>query len=172
MHVSYEKAAERPTLRFERALDHSVEAVWRAITEASELAHWFPSKVQGELRVGGALRFEFEHMPLDEPTTMTGRVTELDPQRLFAFYWGEDHLRFALEPLNEGRGCLLRLTVALDAENKAARDAAGWHQCLEALAGTLDDAGPVRPMAGDAWQERYDEYSRRGFPIGAPVPDR
>jgi uncharacterized protein YndB with AHSA1/START domain len=32
----------RYVLRFERHLGHSVERVWRALTEPSELAHWFP----------------------------------------------------------------------------------------------------------------------------------
>ncbi len=31
----------RPALRFERRLDHSVERVWRAVTEPAELDRWF-----------------------------------------------------------------------------------------------------------------------------------
>jgi len=31
----------RPALRFERRLDHSIERVWRAVTEPAELARWF-----------------------------------------------------------------------------------------------------------------------------------
>ena len=31
----------RPALRFERRLKHSVERVWRAVTEPAELARWF-----------------------------------------------------------------------------------------------------------------------------------
>lgn len=167
MHATYEDR----TLRFERRLTHPVAKVWRAITEPAELEHWFPSKVRGEIRAGGPLSFHFEHMPLDAPSTMTGRVTELDPPRLFAFYWGEDHLRFELDPTGT-EGCLLSFTVILDAEDKAARDAAGWHQCLDGLERRLGDAQPERPMPADAWQQHYEAYSRRGLPTGAPVPDR
>lgn len=33
----------RPALRFERTLAHSVERVWRAISEPAELECWFPA---------------------------------------------------------------------------------------------------------------------------------
>ncbi len=162
MHATYENR----TLSFERRLAHPVARVWRAVTDPGELAHWFPSTVEGELRAGGELTFRFEDMPLDAPTTMSGRVTDYDPPRLVAFYWGADHLRFELEPA-ESDACLLRFTVVLDAEDKAARDAAGWHHCLDGLERELSD-GP--PVADDSWRERYAEYRRRGLPTGAPVP--
>jgi uncharacterized protein YndB with AHSA1/START domain len=170
MHGTYEDA-ERPTLHFERRLSYPVDVVWRALTQPLELEHWFPSKVAVELRVGGPMNFEFEHMPLEAPTTISGRVTDLDPPRLFAFYWGEDHLRFELEPDESGEGCTLRLTVGLDSRDKAARDAAGWHQCLDALERQLGGAPGEREGQRDDWQERYAEYERRGLPTGAPVPD-
>src|SRR5436305_13572522 len=122
---TYDTIDGRPALRFERRLSHPVDVVWRAITESDELEHWFPSKVKVEdLRAGAEMTFEFEDMPLDAPSTMTGRVTEFDPPRLFAFTWGEDHLRFELEPVRGEDACVLRLTVVLDAREKAARDAA------------------------------------------------
>jgi uncharacterized protein YndB with AHSA1/START domain len=173
MHATFHTIENRPTLRFERRLAHPVAKVWRAITEPSELAHWFPSHVQGEMRAGGGLTFRFEHMPLDAPSTMEGRVTDFDPPRLFGFYWGEDHLRFELEPQpQDEETSLLRLTVELDAKDKAARDAAGWHQCLDSLERQLSGSAPERPMPADTWRERYEEYARRGLPTGAPVPDQ
>jgi uncharacterized protein YndB with AHSA1/START domain len=172
MHATFHTIENRPTLRFERRLAHPVAKVWRAITEPSELAHWFPSHVQGEMRAGGGLTFRFEHMPLDAPLTMEGRVTDFDPPRLFAFYWGDDHLRFELEASPQGDACVLRLIATLDARDKAARDAAGWHQCLDGLERQLGGTAPERPMRTDAWREHYDEYARRGLPTGAPVPDQ
>ena len=52
-------AGTRHTLRFERRLAHSPEKVWRALTEASELAHWFPAEIHGPREQGSALRFVF-----------------------------------------------------------------------------------------------------------------
>jgi uncharacterized protein YndB with AHSA1/START domain len=169
---TYTTVENRPTLSFERRLSHPVDVVWRAITEADELEQWFPSKViADELRPGGEMTFEFEHMPLDAPTTMTGRVTEYDPPRRFAFYWGEDHLRFELEPLPGEDACRLRLTVLLDSREKASRDSAGWHVCLDRLEGLLGGSrGRAMTGASEHWRELYDEYQRRGVPAGAAIP--
>ena len=169
MYGSYDTIEDQPTLTFERRLSHPVDRVWRAITERDELAHWFPSKVVvDELAPGAEMTFEFEDMPLDAPSAMTGRVTGFDPPRLFAFTWGppghEDHLRFELEPAG-AEGCTLSLTVRLGARDKAARDAAGWHVCLDRLEQALGDQG-----VGGEWRGYYDEYQRRGVPDGAPIP--
>src|SRR5947209_12428280 len=127
MYGAYDTIENRPALRFERRLSHPVEVVWRAITESDELEHWFPSKVEiDELRTGAEMTFRFENMPLDAPSTMSGRITAFDPPRRFEFYWGEDHLGFELEPVPGEDECVLRLTVLLDSREKAARDAAGW----------------------------------------------
>ena len=166
MYGSYGTIQDRPTLTFERRVSHPVERVWRAITETAELEQWFPSKVVvDELRSGAEMTFEFEDMPLDAPTTMGGRVTDFEPPRVFGFYWGEDHLRFELEPIDGDRRCALRLTVALGTRDKAARDAAGWHVCLDRLEQQLGSGSE----SGE-WREYYDEYQRRGVPAGAPIP--
>ncbi len=173
MYAEYDTIENRPALRFERRLSHPVEVVWRAITQSEGLAHWFPSRVEiDELRPGAEMTFRFEEMPLDAPSTMSGRVTEFDPPRWFAFDWGGDHLRFELEPVGGAQeACVLRLTVLLDEREKASRDAAGWHVCLDHLERGLDGTDP--PAAGSSdggWRERYDEYQRRGVPAGAPIP--
>jgi uncharacterized protein YndB with AHSA1/START domain len=36
----------RPALRFDRTLPHSVERVWRAISEPTELQRWFPAAAE------------------------------------------------------------------------------------------------------------------------------
>jgi uncharacterized protein YndB with AHSA1/START domain len=171
-YAAYDTIENRPALSFERRLSHPVEVVWRAITDSGELGHWFPSRVEvDELRPGAEMTFTFEEMPLDAPTTITGRVTEFDPPRRFAFFWGDDHLRFELEPMPGEEACLLRLTVLLDSREKAARDGAGWHLCLDRLEGLLaGDDGPAVTGASEDWQGLYDEYQRRGVPAGAPIP--
>lgn len=176
MYGSYATIEDTPTLTFERRLSHPVERVWRAITESDELQHWFPSKVGvDELLPGAEMTFEFEDMPLDAPSSMSGRVTDVDPPRLFAFTWGppghEDHLRFELEPADDGAGCTLSLTVALAARDKAARDSAGWHVCLDRLERFVaGEDGPAVTGVTEDWRGLYDEYQRRGVPAGAPIP--
>ena len=56
---------------------------------------------------------------------------------------GDETLRLELAP--SGAGCVLTLINRFDEIGKAARDAAGWHACLDALeaslAGASIDAG-------------------------------
>ncbi|MBV9798959.1 MAG: SRPBCC family protein [Solirubrobacterales bacterium] len=178
MYGRYETIEDRPALSFERRIPHPVEKVWEAITKPSELEHWFPCRVEVDLRVGGRMTFAFPEGPLpDGASTLLGEVTELDPPRRFAFTWGGDHLHFELEPIEDGAACLLRFAVQLDMREKAARDAAGWHACLDALQRHLDAAdgadgadGAAATGPGADWRARYDEYQRRGLPVGAPIP--
>jgi uncharacterized protein YndB with AHSA1/START domain len=154
----------RPVLRFERRLAHPVDAVWRAITEPAELAHWFPAAVAVDLRVGGRMTFTF---PDGE---QEGEISELDPARAFAFSWGKEHLRFELDPVD---GCLLRFSTVLSEHDQAARDAAGWHVCLDRLERHLSGAPVAAPGSEPTpeWRELYEAYTARGLPTGAPVPD-
>ena len=154
MYGSYETYEGKPAVRFERVYPHPVERVWRSITVPEEMASWFPSTVEVDLREGGAMRFTFdEHVA--EP--MDGRVVELDPPKLFAFMWSKDLLRLELAP--EPEGTRLTLTQQLRSADEAARNAAGWHVCLDKLGGEETD-----------WEPYYEEYQRRGFPVGAEIP--
>ncbi len=83
---------------------------------------------------------------------------------------GEDHLHFELEPIEDGRACMLRFTVELDSRDKAARDGAGWHVCLDALERRVDGDEIERPYPPGDWKGLYQEYERRGFPTGAVIP--
>ena len=156
MYGTYETYEGKPAVRFERVYPHSVERVWRSITVPEEMASWFPSTVELDLREGGDTRFTFDEH-LAEP--MDGRVVELDPPRVFAFMWGKDLLRLELAP--EGDGTRLTLLQTLSGEDEAARNAAGWHVCLDKLAGEETD-----------WEPLYEEYQRRGLPAGAEIPGR
>ena len=95
--------------RFERRLPHRPEKVWRALTEAEELAHWFPATMDGEREVGASLRFAFRDG--DEPDA-EGTITECDPPRVLAYTMGTETLRWELSPLPDG-GCLLVFTTAV-----------------------------------------------------------
>jgi uncharacterized protein YndB with AHSA1/START domain len=168
MYGTYEIVEDRSALTFERRLAHSVERVWRAVTEPAELAHWFPSAMSGDLEPGGTLTFEF---PGGEMPAMQGEVIEADPPRCLAFTWGEDLLRIELEP--DGEGCLLHFVVLFDDAERASRDAAGWHVCLDRLASRLRGR-PAQAPGGEPtaeWRARYEQYRERGLPTGAPVPE-
>jgi uncharacterized protein YndB with AHSA1/START domain len=167
MHGTYETVDDRSALTFERRLAHPVERVWRAVTDPAELAHWFPSAVHGDIAPGATLTFEF---PGGEAPTMQGEVIEHDPPRCLAFTWGDDMLRIELEP--DDGGCVLHFVVLFDDAERASRDAAGWHVCLDLLERRLAGEATQAPTsdATPDWRELYEEYQRRGLPVGAPVP--
>jgi uncharacterized protein YndB with AHSA1/START domain len=165
MNGVYEQVGGRAVVRFERALRHAPDVVWRAITDPAELAHWFPSKVEGGWTPGSVLRFEHE-----DGLEWQGEVKEYDEPRTVAFEWGEDLLVFELTETADG--CLLRFTATMGAREKAARDAAGWHVCLDRLGAWLDAGSEVVAPGGGAtpeWRALYDGYAAAGLPTGAPV---
>jgi uncharacterized protein YndB with AHSA1/START domain len=164
---TYLEIDDQPALRFERSLPHPIERVWRALTEPGEIRQWFPAAVELDLRVGGEMSFEFDDP--DAPPTH-GAVTELDPPRLLAFDWGGERLRFELEPA--GDGCRLLFTHFLSERIQAARDAAGWDQCLTELDRLLMGETAQAPAIGATpeWRALYDRYVAEGLPSGAEVP--
>ncbi|MFD9881925.1 SRPBCC family protein [Streptomyces alboflavus] len=142
----------RYALRMERRLAHPPAKVWAALTRPEELAHWFPSQVRVELVPGGAMEFVFpgeaggsgearDDAGEAEPG-MTGVVTDVDEPRLFAFTWGEDHLRWEVAPDPETGGSLLTLVHTFDDRFGAPSFGAGWHLCVTALGAHLDGEPP------------------------------
>jgi len=157
----------RPAVRFRRTYDQPADRVWRLVTDPGELAGWFPSRAEMDLRPGGAIRFSGDpNMP-----ESTGTVLAADPPRHLRFEWGGDELRFDLEA-EGGRRTRLTLTDVLAAENAAARNGAGWEVCLAALDAKAHGERTAGPHAGAgaAWREFYDGYVAAEVPSGAPVP--
>jgi Activator of Hsp90 ATPase homolog 1-like protein len=87
-----------------------------------------------------------------------GEVTEWDPPRVLAHTWGEDRLRWELRPHDDG--CLLILIQIFEDRMKAARDAAGWHLCLDVLAVALDGAPVDRSAHSERPPEDWKELNR------------
>jgi uncharacterized protein YndB with AHSA1/START domain len=159
---TFEPGAERSVIRLERRYPHPPARVWRAVTTPEHLAAWFPSKVTVDLRVDGRLTFT------DDPNTADtkGRVTDLDPPRLFAFTWEDDHLRFELEP--DGDGTVLRLVHTFGDTYGAASFASGWDSCLADLGAALDGREPEHRRPGAEDHERY--LRRFGLDDGTVEP--
>jgi uncharacterized protein YndB with AHSA1/START domain len=123
----------RTVLRMERRLGHPPEKVWRALTEPSELAHWFPAAVELDLRLDGRITFTFEHGEDDfaEGYDNTGVIRAYDPPRLLEYTWGAEVQRWELEPT--AGGCVLTLTATYDDRPGSASFTSGWILCLDAL---------------------------------------
>jgi uncharacterized protein YndB with AHSA1/START domain len=138
----------RPALRFERTLRHSVERVWRAVSEPRELEQWFPAAADWTPAVGE--RFE--------AAGETGEVTEVDPPRRLAWTFAGQHYSFDLTPEGDG-GCRLVFIHVIDDRAASAQTAAGWHAYLSRLEPLLEGT-PVSEMeAHEGWGEVHERYA-------------
>jgi uncharacterized protein YndB with AHSA1/START domain len=158
-----EQVGGRWQLRFTRRLSHPPEKVWRAITESEHLATWVPADIVGERAAGASLRFVFRN---NEGPPIDGAMIRYDPPSVFEFRWGEDTFRFDLEP--DGDGCVLSFVNTFAELGKAARDAAGWHICLDLLGYHL--AGKEAPWTPEKrWIDVHDTYVDRFPPEAATI---
>jgi uncharacterized protein YndB with AHSA1/START domain len=140
----------RPALRFERRLNHSIERVWRAVTEPAELERWFVSEVPWQPVEGETF----------EALGESGRITTLDPPRLLAWTWGVERFSFELAP--DGDGCLLVFTHVFNPElGPGWQHAAGWeiyfHRIDVHLAGGFLSEEDAHAGAEEGVAERYRE---------------
>ena len=153
----------RHALVFERVLADPPERVWRALVAAEELAHWHPTpfKLEPSPPAPGA-RVSFLS-GAGMPALPDGELLSYEPPHAISYTWGGDELRWQL--FERDGGSMLRLTHVFDDRFKAARDASGWHLCLQALADSLQGApAPLRggsPRLPEGWDQLNRDYQRR-----------
>jgi uncharacterized protein YndB with AHSA1/START domain len=151
----------RYELRFVRPLSHPVEKVWSAITSPEGLRAWFPFDIEGSRATGAPLRFVFRE---EEGEGFEGRMVEFTPMSAMELCW-EDDETLRLELAASDAGCVLTLINRFDEIGKAARDAAGWHACLDELEASL--AG--EPAPDGRWSEVHPGYVERFGPEAATI---
>ena len=147
---------QRPAVRLERHLVDPPAVVWRAITDRDQLRSWFPCDVEVSgacWKVGATITFRFSAEVID--MTLNGQVLTVDEPKLLVYTWGEDTLRFELHPDADG-GTTLVLIDELSPES-AARNAAGWEECLDRLAGRRSEELD--------WQARFERYAAEFVPV-------
>ena len=149
-----ERGPDEVTLRFVRRLPHPPATVWRALTTPEHLAAWFPTTLEGDLTPGAKLQYNFRDVDLPG---FDGTVLAVDPPRLLEFTWGDERLRFVLTP--DGQHTVLSFSASFAEIGRAARDAAGWHTCLDLLG--YDMAGVKAPWPqDDRWRAVHADYVR------------
>jgi uncharacterized protein YndB with AHSA1/START domain len=138
----------RPALRFERRLPHSVERVWRAVTEPAEMERWFVAPVPwtpvaGETFEGGG---------------QSGRITTLQPPHEIRWEWGAERYAFELSPRDDG--CVLVFTHVFDPRyGPASQHAAGWETYLARLDAHLAGGYLSEERAHDPIGELHERYA-------------
>ena len=101
----------------------------------------------------------------DGSESFEGEVRACEPPRLLELRWGTDVVRIELAA--EGAGTRLTLQDTFAEHGKAARDGAGWHECLARLAADLDGA-PVGEW-GSVWSALHPRYVAHLGPDAATI---
>jgi uncharacterized protein YndB with AHSA1/START domain len=147
--AAIEVQGDRVAVRLERVLTDPPAVVWQALTAPAELARWFPCRIivdGGVWRVGAKLEFPFPPDVID--MTLAGEVLDVDAPHTLAYTWGDETLRFELHDHDGGTRLVL---IDVLAHPHAARNAAGWDDCLDRLLGVA--------MPKDAWRGRFARYA-------------
>ena len=141
--------SDAPILRLERSFAAPRERVFRAWTDAAELARWFAptgehtTKVIAlDVRVGERYRIEM-HSPSGNVYTVVGTFREIRPPERLVFTWaweGKDmgETLVTLEFRDRGGSTDLLLTHELfPTQEMRDEHARGWTGCLDRLAQAL-----------------------------------
>jgi uncharacterized protein YndB with AHSA1/START domain len=150
------------TITFTRRLPHPPDKVWRAVTEPEHMAVWFPDEMVGDRQAGAPLKFVTAHGDGFE-----GEMIVFDPPSVMELLWGTDRLRIEVRPDENGDGTVLTLVDTITELGKAARDAAGWHECLDRLVCELQGVEP--PKFGSAWAAINAVYVERFGPEASTI---
>lgn len=155
-----QKDGDRWTLAIVRELRHSPENVWQALTEPDELKEWSPFDADKNLgQTGVTVKLTTVGAPGQNPAETT--VTQAIPPKLLIFKWGDNDVRWELEP--QGSGTRLSLWTNIP-KNFVSMGAAGWHICLDVLDLYLSET-PVGRRVGmelmqdEGWQRLNREYA-------------
>jgi uncharacterized protein YndB with AHSA1/START domain len=154
------KEGEKWTLVLVRDLRHVPERVWEALTDPGQLREWAPFDADRNLGAVGTARLSTVGTPHASET----RVKRADPPRVLEYTWGEQDLRWELEPLGSG-GTRLTLWHNID-RGFISMGAAGWHICFDVMDRFLGGQ-PIGRIVGpeamqfDGWRRLNAEYAKQ-----------
>ncbi len=162
-----EKNGDAWTLVLVRDLRHAPEKVWAALTEPAQLREWAPFDADRSLGAKGTAKLTTVGAPQEHVTE--SQIKQAEAPKLLELSWGEQNLRWELEPLGAGT----RLTLWHNIDRRyISMGAAGWHICLDVLDALLAgepigrSVGP-KMMHFPAWQRLNGEYARQ---FGVELP--
>jgi uncharacterized protein YndB with AHSA1/START domain len=161
------KNGESWTLVLVRELRHPPEKVWRALTDPEHLREWAPFDADRSLASVGPVKLA----TVGAPNAMVSESTvkRAEAPRLLEYAWGDQEMRWELEPAGGGT----RLTLWHNIDRRfIAMGAAGWHVCFDVLERMLDGEPIGRIVGMDAmkfagWQRLHGEYAKQ---LGVETP--
>lgn len=155
------KDGEKWTLVLVRDLRHPPKKVWQALTEPEHLREWAPFDADRSLGNTGAVKLTTVNTPTSQVSETI--VKRAEAPTLLEYSWGDNDMRWQLEPLGKGT----RLTLWHNIDRRfISWGAAGWHICFDVLDQFL--AGePIGRRVGpdtmkfDGWQRLQAEYAKQ-----------
>jgi uncharacterized protein YndB with AHSA1/START domain len=164
-----EKDGDKWTLVLVRELRHAPEKVWQALTDPVQLKEWAPYESNGSLGTTGAtVKLTTVGAPAEHITET--RVKRAEAPKLLEYNWGDQEMRWQLEPLGSGT----RLTLWSNIDRRyIAMGAAGMHICIDVMDHMLSGT-PIGRMAGmdtmkdPGFQRLHKEYAQQ-FKIDMPT---
>jgi uncharacterized protein YndB with AHSA1/START domain len=156
--ASLAQSGDAWTLIFIREFRHAPASVWQALTDPAELDQWAPFAADRDLGTTGETTLTM--IDRDTRMPMASTVLAAVPPRLLEYIWGDDRLRWELEP--SGGGTRLTLRHTLSTPDMSAMVAAGWHICLTVLDHLLSGR-PVGVIRGQDAMEHDFERLRDGY---------
>ncbi|WP_312113516.1 SRPBCC family protein [Brevibacillus reuszeri] len=157
MDGTVQQIAGGSTIRFERHLPYTVEAVWDSLTEPQKLVDWLAA-AEVELTEGGRFQLTFANTG----DVMNGKVIQVQSPSVLAYTWNsedpnESVVQWELTP--EADGCLLLLKHTIRVPERLSYMLAGWHVHLDLLAETL--AGEVKGWPWSHWESMREKYAKQ-----------
>jgi uncharacterized protein YndB with AHSA1/START domain len=163
------KGGDHWTLILVRELRHPPAKVWQALTDPTELREWAPFDADRSLGSVGPAKLTT--VGAATPIVSETRVTRADAPKLLEYRWGDNDMRWQLEPLGNGT----RLTLWHNIDRRyISMGAAGWHICFDVLDRFLADE-PIGRMVGNEamkfeWPRLNTEYARQ-FELSSSAQD-
>jgi len=154
------KDGEKWTLVLVRELRHPPEKVWKALTDPASLHEWAPFDADRSLASVGPVKLSTVGTPT--PQISDTQVTRAEAPTLLEYRWGENDMRWQLEPCGDGT----RLTLWHNIDRGfISMGAAGWHICLDVLDRLVADDPIGRIVGGEAmkfgWPRLNTEYAKQ-----------
>ena len=126
--ATIQKKGDTWTLILVRELRHPPRKVWQALDRSCSLREWAPFDADRNLYAGGHVKLSTVGSPTPQVSETT--VKRAEAPRLLEYNWGENELRWELEPSGEGTRLTLWHNIG---RSFISMGAAGWHICFDVL---------------------------------------
>lgn len=154
------------TIIFKRHSKHAPDRLWRALTEADEVAQWMEAPARIDLRVGGNYTV-FAGTENAEDCV----IVRVEPERVLTFVWGMGRpdawgnrtsvVEWTIEEEDDGCSYTFVHNGCADRGEGEAGLPAGWHGFLDQLDKHLDGEAWSKDEAAADWKRLHAPYDER-----------